>query len=335
VKLLVATCCISLLPLSAAFAGPLGITQLVVFGDSLSDTGNAAFGTGGILPGPLTNYATGEFTDGPSTNPSTAGPQGIWVDQIAPKLGVQVPQAAYAPGGGTNYAVGTAQTGVNSSFPGILQAPYVTQQVGSYLAGNAPSSTALYSFWAGANDIANAKNPVTAADNIYNNILMLAQAGGKNFLWFDMPPLGQTPAAMAQGPAGVVGGNAAAAAFNAEWQTDIYKLMNQGIFVIGVDTASIFNRITADVESGCTVGASDPYCFANITQGAQGQSVDPNTYLFWDDEHPTTAGHALIADLAYTDIVAAAAPEPASMALAFIGISGLAFAGYRSRRKQA
>jgi phospholipase/lecithinase/hemolysin len=337
VKLFLATCFVSLLPLASGICAPLGITQLVVFGDSLSDTGNAAFGTGGLLPGPLTHYTPGEFTDGPGTTPATTGPQGIWVDQIAPKLGLAVPQPGFAVPGGTNFAVGGADTGTNPSFPGSLQVPFVNQQLGAYLATNTPSSTSLYSFWAGADDIADAKNPLTAADNIYANILALSQAGGKNFLWFDLPPLGQTPDAIAKGPLGIAGGNAAAAAFDAEWQTDIYKLLSLGINVIGVDTASIFNRVTADFNSGCNVGPLDPFCFANITQPAQGQAVDPNTYLFWDGQHPTTTGQALIADLAYTDIVDS--PEPASVGMASIGMGLLGVAGIgllmRKRRAEA
>ena len=47
---------------SAAHAD--GINQLVVFGDSLSDNGNAAIALGGTLPG---NYAPNAFTDGATT----------------------------------------------------------------------------------------------------------------------------------------------------------------------------------------------------------------------------------------------------------------------------
>ena len=72
-----------------AFASP--ITQIVAFGDSLSDTGNdlIAFGS------PQPPYYQGRFSNGPN-----------WIDDLAGKLGVPDPQPSLA--GGTNYAYGGA-----------------------------------------------------------------------------------------------------------------------------------------------------------------------------------------------------------------------------------
>ena len=67
------------------------IYQLVVFGDSLSDNGNAAAAlaaTGTTLG----NYAANAFTDGPQTSPATSGPYGLWIDQFAAILQVPDPQ---------------------------------------------------------------------------------------------------------------------------------------------------------------------------------------------------------------------------------------------------
>jgi phospholipase/lecithinase/hemolysin len=320
---------------SCVFASGVTVDQMVVFGDSLSDTGNAAYATGGLLPGPATNYAAGEFTNGPQTNPATSGPLGIWVDQVSPRLNVPVPQAGFAIPGGTNFAVGSASTGTNPGFPTTpLQAPGVDQQLGAYLAGTGgvSSSTALYSFWAGANDISNSPTPTTgvqAADNIYANILALSGTGAKTFLWFNLPNLGLLPAVTQQGPTAVALASAASAAFNSEWQTDVDKLKSAGLLVIGVDIASLFDHVEADHASGCAVGPSDPFCFANVTDPAQGNmQADPNTYLFWDGEHPTTAAHALVADLVYSDVEAV--PEPYSWSLlAFGGVGLLAISRIR------
>lgn len=326
-----------LAPASVVYASGITVPELVVFGDSLSDTGNAAFGTGGLLPGPATNYTTGRFTDGPETSPSTTAPLGIWVDQFSARRGITDPQPGFAVPGGTNFAVGNASTGTNPNFPGLLQSPGTDQQVQAYLgaAGGQVSSSALYSFWAGANDIKGNPSPATAtqaADNIYQNILTLSGAGAKNFMWFDLPTLGALPGVRADGPLAIAAADAASAAFNSEWQKDLYLLSGSGILVTAVDVQSLFNQVLSQNAAGCTPGAGNPYCFANVTDPAQGTSADPNTYLFWDGQHPTTAGQALVADLVSSDIDAV--PEPANLAAIGVAILCVVLAFTRSRRAQ-
>ena len=297
----------------ALLANPIGsVSSLVVFGDSLSDNGNAAIALGGAIPG---NYAPNELTDGPTTSPATGGPLGLWVEQLAPKLGVATPTPFLA--GGTNYAVASALSGTNPLFspiPPLTQVPYTTDQVGLYSAlhGGVASSTALYTIWSGANDLAAGVSPITAADNEFNNILALHAEGGKTFMWLNQPPLGETPDVASLGPLAVAAANAASAAYDFEWALDIAKLQALGIDVIGVDVNTLFLEIAADPAA---------FGFTNISSPAQGASGDPNTYLFWDGEHPTTAADALIATTAYNDFLAA--PEPASFAFAALGLLSL------------
>jgi phospholipase/lecithinase/hemolysin len=316
----------------AALADPIAVNNLVVFGDSLSDNGNVYIQTGGLLPGP--NYALnpyGEYTNGTNTTPATTGPLGLWSDQFAQKLGVSdpLPFLSQQPGA-TDFAVGSAQTGTNGVF-------FVTDQVNTYLASVSGSASAqsLYTFWAGANDVTSKANPVLAADNIANNIRTLSAKGAANFLWLNLPPLGETPGALAVNvaiPGTTAFLNAQSAAFDAEWQKDIGQLHASGINVIGVDVNSIFEAIAANYAAGCTVGPSNPFCFANITLPAQGRAgVDPNTYVFWDPEHPTTQADSLIADLAFDDLQAAPTPEPVSGALAIAGLGLIGIAALRKR----
>src|SRR5215831_17334150 len=87
----------------AAQAAPF--TQFEIFGDSLSDNGNAYIATGGTSPAPPF-YTVGRFTDGPDTVPAgTTG--GLWHEVLASLLGVPVATPFLA--GGTNYAAGGAK----------------------------------------------------------------------------------------------------------------------------------------------------------------------------------------------------------------------------------
>src|SRR5215471_15328387 len=141
-------------PLFVLFAGLLlaGVahaalfTQFVVFGDSLSDNGNAFIGTGGAIPAPPL-YTVGRFTDGDDNSPAGT-PGGIWHEVLSGLLGEPVSTPFLA--GGTNFAVGGAKI-----LPGDPIIPSLQQQVAIALAGSGgvADPNALYILWGGSNDL--------------------------------------------------------------------------------------------------------------------------------------------------------------------------------------
>lgn len=311
---------------SAMYAGQ--VSQMVVFGDSLSDTGNTYIATSGLLPGPPL-YATGLFTDGINSLPSTTGPLGVWDQQLATQLGITSPAPYLAGTGGANFAFGSAQTGNDPNFPTNNGVPYIGDQVNVYLStqSSSLSSNTLYTFWGGANDILNGVSPQTAVNNLVQNIDTLATDGGKYFMWLNLPPLGDTPFGLASGESSTL--NTLSGLFDSEWAAAIQQLDLQfpSITLVGVDINSLFNSILADPAA---------YGFANVDSAAQALSVDPNTYLFWDSLHPTTEGHMLVANLAYTDFERAVTPtpEPATLVLCALGLCAMLAASRLTRRQQ-
>jgi outer membrane lipase/esterase len=304
----------SIVAIAQSPVSPGQITQVVTFGDSLSDTGNASIATLGAVPGP--GYAAGEFTN-PQVPP---GPAGLWIDQFAGKLGTS---SSPALAGGTNYAVASAQTG-------SANVQDMQNQVSLFFAATSGHAAAndLYTFWGGANDILGGQSPVTAANNVASEIQQVAAAGGKNFLWLNLPDLGSVPE-LNTNPTEATLADLASQEFDATWATDLANLDALGINVIGVNVESLFSSILADPTA---------YGFTNVMTACDATAgCDPNSALFWDDLHPTTYADSLVATLAYDDLTGAASasatPEPSSFIL--LGSSLLACIVVYRRRLSA
>lgn len=308
-----------LVPLSTAFAS--SFTGITVFGDSLSDNGNVYIATLGLLPGSNygfysfagTSLTTQYFSDGPNTTPAAAGAPGLWIDQLAGKLHLTDPQPVLA--GGTNYAVGDAQTGTaNPQDLGRQVALFSATHPGG------ASPTDLYTFWAGANDLFNGADPRQTADTISSYIAALHGQGADDFLWLNLPLLGDTP----DGAPAKAALNAASLLFNDQWARDLAALQGAGIHVTGVDIAHLFTGIIANPGA---------YGLSNVTASAQGQNLTTDAgFLFWDGLHPTTQGHALVANDAFAALTPT--PEPASLALLLCGAAAIGVIRNRTVRRK-
>jgi phospholipase/lecithinase/hemolysin len=90
-------------------------SQIILFGDSLSDTGNVRDRTesksGGIVdyPSHTFNYDNGRFTNDDQTDPASHTYFGVWEEQLAHTF-LGIPAPTFSLGGGLNYAFGGATT---------------------------------------------------------------------------------------------------------------------------------------------------------------------------------------------------------------------------------
>ncbi len=172
--------------------------QFFFFGDSLTDAGSFK---------PVLPPGTGKFT----TNP---GP--VWAEVLAQRYGSS---ATPANQGGNDYAEGGARV---SQLPGVPNSPPpgtatpVAVQVQNFLHKGSVNQGALYSVWAGANDVffqlglASAgaigsadvqTNLATAAAQLVQQVGILNAAGARYIMVFNLPDIGRTPFGVGSGQA--------------------------------------------------------------------------------------------------------------------------------------
>jgi phospholipase/lecithinase/hemolysin len=305
---------------SSALAGT--VSNIYAFGDSLSDAGNAYIATGGAEP--AAPYVNGEFSNGP-----------VWVQDLAKSLGL--PAVTPSLAGGNDYAVGSAISG-NLPFVSAGAADLPAQLAAFHAANPIANLTGLYTIWIGSNDInailATSPTATQAAadlaaviNNIDTAVGTLASEGAKNFLVLTVPDLGKTPAAIAAGPLGVAAASTLSGELDLGLEQSLGILAGQDplLSINVLDTYSLVDAIVANPAKFGFTDATDPCLTGAVNYAGGTPCANPNQYLFWDTQHPSAAGQAIVA----ADALQTLAPEP--VGLGTLGIGVLSILAARSR----
>lgn len=206
--------------------------------------------------------------------------------------------------------------------------PAITQQVTAIVTQQVQTAAGVSSLMTA--DQAQASIAAAAQQEV-KLIGQLQAAGVKNLLVFNLPNIGVTPSGAAQGAAAQQSLTGLSLVFNNTLNSGLGTL-GQGI--IPVNTYGLINEVIANPSMygfsnvtvpACGAGASSVQC------GPQGAglpySYAPGTdqsYLFADGVHPTTAAHAMLAQVVLSELNA-----PGQMSL--LGESALASATTQTR----
>ncbi|EAR20952.1 SGNH/GDSL hydrolase family protein [Nitrococcus mobilis] len=318
---------------SNASAGPV-FSEMVVFGDSLSDAGNVLITTTASpihMPDPPAFFG---YVDGRATN----GPN--WVDRLAQALGVPVPEASLA--GGTNYAFAGAKSGfgtnvrMSPTFPPNppLDVQRVGSQIDAYLGDRGSfSDDQLISLWVGANDLRDATSPadiVSIVDNLETHIRTLDDNGAGTVLvpnqlnlslipFFDLP--------ISPDPADVLAG---VLFFNSQLEARL-SFLNPllDIDIVTVDMFTLSQAIVGDPSAFGLSNVDDPA----LDQLNNIVAPNPDEYLFWDLVHPTRVTHRIIGEAASVQLITE--PDASSLFSLALIVFGLRRLVCRRRQRGA
>ena len=247
-----------------------GVSRMVIFGDSLSDTGNMYRLTRHRSPA-RSRYYRGRYSNGRN-----------WVDYVRSDTGMRI----------DNDAHGGALSGYGNL--GGRRYPGLRTQIDRYLAKRprGVNRRALYVLWAGANDLfaqVGRKSLVSirrrAAENLTTAVSQLATHGARRIVVVTLPDMGRTPYARSSKRYS----RGRLSKFSRRFNQGLRRMLAAtGLSVTVVDVYPLLGRIQA---APAKFGLSDAVrsCLAVRCR-------KPNKFLFYDDRHPSSRGHRILAD---------------------------------------
>ncbi len=302
-----------------------GFSNLYVIGDSLSDQGNLFYATqflaGSGVPA-ADHYWMGRFANGYN-----------YVDVLSERMGIT---STNSLSGGNNFADGGARIDYNiveldssepfpvnllgqggifpeNAFPWTLDAQRTV-----FATRGVYDPDALFVVFAGANDLndlitmaaMHSQNPMfpdpqpavfmgKILESINQAIASYLASGARNILVPNVPNLGLIPAATIHGPYF----SALAAYLTTQYNNALASMLSQWeasgyVNIIPFDTYSFLIQVVKSPADYGFLNATSPCYTGFVSPAGPGDTVcdTPDSYVFWDREHPTTAAHAVLAD---------------------------------------
>jgi phospholipase/lecithinase/hemolysin len=265
-SLLVRAIAVLAMLLGGAARSETAFSRLVVFGDSLSDTGNA-----------------GRFSNG-----------SVWVEVLARRLNVTL---QYSQAGGLNFAVGGARLDPRSG-PTSLRA-----QADLFLKRPRQVGRTLHVVYGGGNDLlAAVGHPQAfalveaAAASLHAIVADLVEHGATDILVPNLPDIGITPEIRARGPQAIGAARALTVAFNSAADRRLSALMmprSGPLRIYRLNVYALAERVIRDPTSFGFVESAKPCSGSSRCEG----------YLFWDRVHPTAQAHRRLAEAALSAVL--------------------------------
>jgi len=290
---------------ASAFAQSSDFSNLIIFGDSISDTGNAAVVD---LPFP---FFENRISDGP-----------ISVDLIANALNLSSERSGHLLGrtDGFNYAV------VGGNIEGA-EPEDMNQQVSTYLdrVDQQAETEALFVLIMGGNDLRDIRgitDPIEATQRINSAIIELQRqierlitAGARAFFVTNVPNVGRIPETLERAstdPNIVARATGYVSQYNVMFEQTMspYRQRSDLSFV----TFDFFNAFENILDNGLSLG------FTNTTEGCfdiDGPTIELECIIlgfesrvFFDSVHPSSATSLIVANQMIAALPTVPLPEP-------------------------
>ena len=331
-RLKLLTAAIMLAGLSATAAQAMPYSQFIIFGDSLSDSGQFP-DIGGPLSGgsPAGRLRLTNRTGPTYKHDNSEYYAEVSTQRLASRLGLQalpstplLPNVLTGNAEGTNYAVAGYETAeilssVIDEDGSVVEAGIFGVETRNGYLADVPrvDANALFYLNGGGNDVRSGTvfdqaSAATAAGNLVAAVAALQAAGARTIIVSDLPDVGLTPESTMLGLSATR--STATALFNQALDAQLSAL---GGNVIRLNLRGLLPEVQADLAAFgydasivqtavCFDG--DPIigeeCNADPTWGIDSPTADPSKLLFNDGIHPSAATHQITADYIHSILAA-------------------------------